>query len=73
MDWAVTNFVLDKIIGDGRYVYNNYPGAHRASATEKAFSPVHRHLLRGMCINTASTTLALNVKAITRFRSQAPQ
>jgi immune inhibitor A len=34
MDWAVTNFVLDKSIGDGRYVYSNYPGAHRASATE---------------------------------------
>jgi hypothetical protein len=34
MDWAVTNFVLDKSIGDGRYVYNNYPDAHRTSATE---------------------------------------
>ncbi len=38
MDWAVTNFVLDKTVGDGRYVYNNYPGAHRASATESIFS-----------------------------------
>ncbi len=38
MDWAVTNFVLDKSIGDGRYVYKNYPGAHRASATETIFS-----------------------------------
>ncbi len=38
MDWAVTNFVLDKSVGDGRYVYNNYPGAHRASATETIFS-----------------------------------
>jgi immune inhibitor A len=34
MDWVVTNFVLDKSIGDGRYIYNNYPGAHRASSTE---------------------------------------
>lgn len=34
MDWAVTNFVLDGSLGDGRYVYGNYPGAHRASATE---------------------------------------
>ena len=38
MDWAVTNFVLDKTIGDGRYVYNNYSGAHRASATESVFT-----------------------------------
>lgn len=38
MDWAVTNFVLDKSVGDGRYVYNNYPGAHRASATETVYT-----------------------------------
>jgi hypothetical protein len=34
MDWAATNFLLDASAGDGRYVYNNYPGANRASATE---------------------------------------
>lgn len=34
MDWAVTNFLLDKSVGDGRYVYNNYPDANRASAGE---------------------------------------
>ncbi len=33
-DWAVTNFVLDGSIGDGRYIYNNYPNARRASVTE---------------------------------------
>jgi immune inhibitor A len=38
MDWAVTNFLLDKSVGDGRFVYNNYPGAHRASATETIYS-----------------------------------
>jgi len=32
MDWAVTNFLLDKSVGDGRYIYNNYPNANRASA-----------------------------------------
>lgn len=37
MDWAVTNFLLDPSIGDGRYVYKNYPGAHRASATETIY------------------------------------
>jgi len=34
MDWAVTNILLDPSFGDGRYVYKNYPGANRASATE---------------------------------------
>jgi immune inhibitor A len=38
MDWVVTNFLLDKSVGDGRYIYNNYPGAHRASATETIYS-----------------------------------
>ena len=33
-DWVLTNFLLDSSIGDGRYIYNNYPGAQRASATE---------------------------------------
>ena len=34
----MTNFLLDKSIGDGRYVYNNYPAATRASATETIFT-----------------------------------
>ena len=34
MDWAVTNLLLDDSVGDGRYVYNRYPGANRASANE---------------------------------------
>ncbi len=34
IDWAVTNFLLDSSVEDGRYVYNNYPNANRASATE---------------------------------------
>ena len=25
MDWAVTNLTLDASIGDGRYIYKNYP------------------------------------------------
>ena len=37
LDWVLTNFLLDKSIGDGRYIYNNYPGAHRASATETVY------------------------------------
>jgi hypothetical protein len=46
MDWIVTNFLLDSSFGDGRYVYKNYPGAYRASATENIFtcpqSPLER-------------------------------
>jgi immune inhibitor A len=34
MDWAVTNFLLDPSVGDGRYIYNNYADANRASAGE---------------------------------------
>ncbi|MGE5249482.1 MAG: choice-of-anchor J domain-containing protein [Bacteroidota bacterium] len=34
LDWAITNILLDKNVGDGRYVYHNYPGAHQASPTE---------------------------------------
>lgn len=38
MDWIVTNFLLDPSVADGRYDYANYPGAHRASATETIYS-----------------------------------
>ena len=42
MDWAVTNFLLDKSVGDGRYIYNNYSAANRASATETFYNcPQH--------------------------------
>jgi len=34
MDWVVTNLLLDSSIADGRYIYNNYPGAGRAHVTE---------------------------------------
>lgn len=34
MDWAAANFLLDPSYGDGRFVYNIYPVARRASATE---------------------------------------
>jgi immune inhibitor A len=34
MDWAVTNFLLDPSVGDGRYIYNNYADANHASAGE---------------------------------------
>jgi len=34
LDWAVTNYVNDVSVGDGRYFYHNYPAAPKASPTE---------------------------------------
>ena len=34
LDWAVTNFVQDGSVGDGRYVYHDYPNAPKAGPTE---------------------------------------
>ena len=33
-DWAVTNYLLDGSVGDGRYVYHNYADAPRVHDTE---------------------------------------
>lgn len=38
VDWAVTNFLLDDTVADGRYIYKRYPGANRASATETIYT-----------------------------------
>lgn len=46
MDWVLTNLLLDPSIADGRYVYNNYPAAHRASATETIYNCPQDPLLR---------------------------
>ena len=37
VDWTLTNFLLDKSISDGRYIYGNYSEAQRASATETLY------------------------------------
>jgi immune inhibitor A len=37
MDWVVTNYVLDGSVGDGRFIYNNYPSAPQTSATETIY------------------------------------
>jgi immune inhibitor A len=34
LDWAITNFIQDGSVGDGRYVYHNYSAAPKASPTE---------------------------------------
>jgi hypothetical protein len=34
LDWTVANYVQDGSVGDGRYVYHNYPAAPSAHATE---------------------------------------
>ena len=46
MDWVVTNFLLDDSVGDGRYIYHNYPAANRASATETISSCPHSTVAR---------------------------
>jgi hypothetical protein len=34
MDWAVTNYLLDENVADGRYIYHNYDNAPQTSPTE---------------------------------------
>ena len=81
MDWAVTNFVLDKSIGDGRYVYDNYPAAHRASATETIYScpqaalkrDVHQYGVDYIAIECAGDyTLSFTGSTITRLLPASP-
>ncbi len=38
IDWAVTNYLQDGRIGDGRYTYHNYPTALQAGPTETIFT-----------------------------------
>jgi len=38
MDWAVTNYLLDGDVGDGRYIYNNYQ--HPTKSASNLFSPI---------------------------------
>jgi hypothetical protein len=38
VDWVVTNYLLDENVGDGRYIYNNYPNAPQTSPTESIYS-----------------------------------
>jgi hypothetical protein len=37
IDWAVTNYLLDGSVGDGRFVYNNYLSAPQTSPTESVY------------------------------------
>lgn len=34
LDWVITNFLMDRRVGDGRYTYTSYRGAPRAEPTE---------------------------------------
>ncbi len=34
IDWAVSNYLLDPTVGDGRFSYHNYPNAPAVDATE---------------------------------------
>jgi immune inhibitor A len=34
LDWAITNFIEDGTVGDGRYIYHNYPADPKANPTD---------------------------------------
>ena len=34
MDWVIANYLQNESVGDGRYIYHNYPDAPKASPTE---------------------------------------
>ncbi len=34
LDWAITNYVHDGSVGDGRYIYHNFPASPKANPTE---------------------------------------
>ena len=38
LDWAVTNYLMDRRVADGRYAYTSYRGAPNAEATEFVYS-----------------------------------
>jgi hypothetical protein len=38
MDWAITNYLLDGSVNDGRFVYHNYPEASQAYDTETIYN-----------------------------------
>ncbi len=38
LDWAVTNYVMDRRVGDGRYAYTSYRGTPRTEPTEDVYS-----------------------------------
>lgn len=38
MDWAITNYLLDGSVSDGRFVYHNYPDASQVYDTETIYN-----------------------------------
>jgi len=50
MDWAVAMYLMDGSVGDGRYVYHNYPNAPQATDTEAIYncplSPMNRSVFQ---------------------------
>jgi immune inhibitor A len=37
-DWAITNYLMDSRVADGRYAYTSYQGTPNAAATESVYS-----------------------------------
>ena len=50
MDWAVAMYLQDASVGDGRYIYHNYPSAPQTSDTETIYdcpqSPMNRSVFQ---------------------------
>jgi hypothetical protein len=81
IDWAVTNFLMDKSVGDGRYDYHNYPNAPQTSATETIstcpFQPatrtVHQYGVDYIAITcSGDLTLSFTGSTLTRLLPADP-
>lgn len=81
MDWAITNLLQDKSVADGRYIYNNYPGAPQAAVTETISTcpqaalsrDVHQYGVDYIAINCAGDyTLSFTGSTITGLLPTEP-
>ena len=81
LDWAVTNFVDDGSVADGRYVYHNYPSVPTTGVTENIQNcpsgvqdrPVHQYGVDYIQINCPGVhTLTFNGSTITKVIPQDP-
>ena len=80
-DWAVTNFLLDGKVGDGRYVYHNYTDAHQARPTDQIDTcpqsaqdySVHQYGVDYIAITCSGDyTLTFNGSTVTRLLPADP-
>ena len=81
LDWAITNFVDDGSVADGRYVYHNYPDVPSAGVTEAVRDcpsgmqdrPVHQYGVDYIQINCPGIhTLTFSGSTVTKLVPQDP-